>query len=151
MMLHCYILLYSFPMVFYSWLTRSSRRLIINPCTEPPGKPKNTGVSSLSLLQGIFQTQELNQGLLHCRQILYQLSYQGSPIPYLIHPYIMFTLNSNHIQNPITFPHLTKNLVVNSQYKLYLGYFSVFLELICFHYAAIACVFSSPISDSDDI
>ena len=38
------------------------------------GKPKNTGVSSLSLLQGIFLTQELNRGLLHCRQILYQLS-----------------------------------------------------------------------------
>ena len=45
---------------------------------EQPGKPKNTGVGSLSLLQGIFQTQELNQGLLHCRQILYQLSYQGN-------------------------------------------------------------------------
>ena len=35
-------------------------------------------MSSLSLLQWIFLTQELNQGLLHCRQILYQLSYQGS-------------------------------------------------------------------------
>ena len=34
------------------------------------GKPKNTGVGSLSLLQWIFLTQELNQGLLHCRQIL---------------------------------------------------------------------------------
>ena len=43
--------------------------------SEPPGKPKNTGVGSLSLLQGIFPTQESNQGLLHCRQILYQLSY----------------------------------------------------------------------------
>ena len=39
-------------------------------------KPKNTGVGSLSLLQRIFPTQESNQGLLHCRQILYQLSYQ---------------------------------------------------------------------------
>ena len=47
---------------------------------EPQGKPKNTGVGSLSLLQWIFLTQESNQGLLHCRQILYQLSYQGSPI-----------------------------------------------------------------------
>ena len=45
---------------------------------EPPGKPKNTGVGSLSLLQGIFLTWELNQGLLHCRQIFYQLSHQGS-------------------------------------------------------------------------
>ena len=46
---------------------------------EPQGEPKNAGVGSLSLLQEIFPTQELNQGLLHCRQILYQLSYQGSP------------------------------------------------------------------------
>ena len=34
---------------------------------EPQGKPKNTGVGSLSLLQWIFTTQELNQDLLHCR------------------------------------------------------------------------------------
>ena len=43
---------------------------------EPQGKPKNTGGGSLSLFQWIFLTQELNLGLLHCRQILYQLSYQ---------------------------------------------------------------------------
>ena len=42
---------------------------------EPPGKPKNTGVGNLSLLQGTFLTQESNQGLLQCRWILYQLSY----------------------------------------------------------------------------
>ena len=42
-----------------------------------PGR--NTGVGSLSFLQGIFLTQELNLGLLHCRQILYQLSHQGRP------------------------------------------------------------------------
>ena len=41
---------------------------------KPPGKPKNTGVSNLSLLQWIFPTQESNRGLLHCRRILYQLS-----------------------------------------------------------------------------
>ena len=46
---------------------------------EPQGKPKNTGVGSLFLFQQIFLTQELNWCLLHCRQILYQLSYQGSP------------------------------------------------------------------------
>ena len=44
--------------------------------TEPPGKPKNIGVGSLSPLQGILPTQESNQGLLHCRQIISQLSYQ---------------------------------------------------------------------------
>ena len=42
---------------------------------ESQGKPKNIGVVSLSLLQGIFPTLESNWGLLHCRQILYQLSY----------------------------------------------------------------------------
>ena len=42
---------------------------------EPPRKPKNTGVGSLSLLQGIFLTQGSNWGLLHHRQILYKLSY----------------------------------------------------------------------------
>ena len=41
-----------------------------------PGK--NTGLSSLSFFQGIFLTQELNQGLLHCRKIFNQLSYQWS-------------------------------------------------------------------------
>ena len=46
---------------------------------KPPEKLKNTGMGSLSLFQGIFPTQESNRGLLRCRQILYQLSYQGSP------------------------------------------------------------------------
>ena len=46
---------------------------------ELQGEPKNTGVGGLSLLQVIFLTQELNWGLLHCRGILYQLSYQGGP------------------------------------------------------------------------
>ena len=46
--------------------------------SEPLGKPKNTGVESLSLLQGIFPIQEVSPGLLHCRWILYQLSYQGN-------------------------------------------------------------------------
>ena len=45
--------------------------------SEPLGKPKNTGVYSLSFLQWIFSTQELSRGLLYCRQILYQLSCQG--------------------------------------------------------------------------
>ena len=59
--------------------------------SEPPGKPMNTGVDSLSLLQGIFLTQEWNQGLLHCRQILNQLSYQGS--------YTGVSIYSTHCQN----------------------------------------------------
>ena len=39
---------------------------------------KNTGVGCHALLQEIFPTQGLNSGLLHCRWILYHLSYQGS-------------------------------------------------------------------------
>ena len=45
---------------------------------EPPGKPKNTGVGNLSLLQMIFLIQGLNWGLLHYRQILYQFSTRES-------------------------------------------------------------------------
>ena len=44
---------------------------------DSPGK--NTGVGCHALLQGIFPTQGSNPSLLHCRQILYQLSHQGSP------------------------------------------------------------------------
>ena len=47
--------------------------------SEIPGKPKNTGVGSLSRLQQIFPTQESNRDLPHCRWILYQLNCQGSP------------------------------------------------------------------------
>ena len=39
---------------------------------------QNTGVGSLSLLQGIFPIQGSNRCLLHCRWILYQLSHKGS-------------------------------------------------------------------------
>ena len=46
---------------------------------DSPGK--NTGVGCHFLLQGIFPSQGLNPGLLHCRQILYQLSCEGSPNP----------------------------------------------------------------------
>ena len=44
---------------------------------DSPGK--NTGVGCRFLPQGIFLTQGSNLGLLHCREILYQLSYKGSP------------------------------------------------------------------------
>ena len=41
---------------------------------------KNTGVSCQFILQRILPTQGSNPGLLHCRQILYHLSHQGSPV-----------------------------------------------------------------------
>ena len=49
---------------------------LLSPWNSPG---QNVGVGSLSLLQGIFPTQESNPGLPHCRWILYQLSHKGSP------------------------------------------------------------------------
>ena len=50
----------------------------------------NTGVGSLSLLQGIFPTQGPNPGLRHCRWILYQLRHQdpGSNVPHCSTPFL---------------------------------------------------------------
>ena len=54
----------------------------LQPCGlySPWNSPgQNTGVGSLSLLQGIFPTWGSNPGLPHCRWLLYQPSHQGSP------------------------------------------------------------------------
>ena len=66
---------------------------------------QNTEVGSRSLLQDIFPAQGLNPGLLHCRQILYQLNYKGSRslclMSFLFHcSFIMpsFVLNRSPIQ-----------------------------------------------------
>ena len=57
-----------------------SDSLLLHGICSPLNSPgQNTGVGSLSLLQGIFPTQGLNPGLLHYCQILYQLSHKGSP------------------------------------------------------------------------
>ena len=76
------------------WSENESRSVVSNSLQphglySPWNSPgQNTGVGSFSLLQGIFPTQGLdwvdltqgsNQGLSHCRQILYQLSHKGSP------------------------------------------------------------------------
>ena len=56
---------------------------VVSNCLWPNGlysswdsPDQNTGVGSLSLLQGIFPAQGSNPGLLHCRQVLYQLSHR---------------------------------------------------------------------------
>ena len=70
----------------HSLKSESERRSVISDSWRPHGlyspwnsPGQNTGVGSLSLLQGIFPTQGLNPGLPHCRWILYQLSHKGSP------------------------------------------------------------------------
>ena len=59
-------------MYMWKWL----RSVQLSPWNSPG---QNTEVGILSLLQGIFLSQESNWDLLHCRQILYLLSYQRSP------------------------------------------------------------------------
>ena len=65
------------------WIVSVSHSVVSNPMNynlSPWNFPgQNTGVGWHSLLQGIFPTQGLNPGLLHCRQILYCLSHQESP------------------------------------------------------------------------
>ena len=72
-------------------------RLTLRPCGlyspwDSPGQ--SPGVGSLSLLQGIFPTQGLNPGLLHCRWILYRLTHQGSPRPSLTKPASSMSIRS---------------------------------------------------------
>ena len=79
---------------------------------------KNTGVGSRSILQGVILTQGSNLGLLHCRQIIYHLSHQGSPSKCYSYPqyHIMkvyshcFTL-TYHIMWPYHKPSITHFLV----------------------------------------
>ena len=72
--------------VFSDFESESERSSVVSDSLRPHGlyspwnsPGQNTGVGSLSLLQGIFPTQGLNPGLPHSRWILYQLSYEGSP------------------------------------------------------------------------
>ena len=76
--------------------SESESRSVVSDSLQPHGlcspwnsPGQNTGVGSLSLLQGIFPTQGSNPGLLHCRQILYQLSHKGSPriLEYVTYPF----------------------------------------------------------------
>ena len=79
--LHCRQILYhlshqwKWKLITRVWLFATVLQLY-SPWNSPG---QNTGVGSLSLLQGIFLTPESNWGLPHCRQILYQLSYQRRP------------------------------------------------------------------------
>ena len=81
----------SFPMPILpqSLKSESESRFVTPWLYGPWNSPgQNTGVRSHSLLQGIFPTQGSNPGLLHCRWILYCLSYQGSVFFFLIFYFI---------------------------------------------------------------
>ena len=75
-----------FRNAFLNYISESESRSDVSDPLWPHGlyspwnsPGQNTGVGSLSLLQGVFPTQESNLGLLYCKHILYKLSYKGSP------------------------------------------------------------------------
>ena len=80
---------------------------------------QNTGVGSLSLLQGIFPTQGSNPGLLHCRWILYQLSHKGSPriLEWVAYP---FSSRSSWPRNGIGFSYITGGIFTNWAIRAYI-------------------------------
>ena len=79
---------YTMLIVFTLWLVDQLCLTLCSPmdCSQPGSSVygdspcKNTGVGCHALLQGISPAQGLNPGLPHCRQILYHLSHQESPI-----------------------------------------------------------------------
>ena len=69
------------PIIFQKLRVKSESHSVMSNFLQPHGlyspwnsPGKNTGVHSLSLLQGVFPTEGSNPGLPHCRPILYQLS-----------------------------------------------------------------------------
>ena len=83
------------PLGCYAVLSRP-----VKPCS-PPGSSvhrdspgRNTEVGCHALLQGIFPTQGLNPCLPHCRQILYHLSHQGSPLDGVMESLNLFSFES---------------------------------------------------------
>ena len=82
------------------WSESESHSVVSYSLYSPWNSPgQNTGVGSLSHLQGIFPTQGSNPGLLHYRQILYQLSHKGSPriLEWVAYP---FSSRSSQPRNP---------------------------------------------------
>ena len=87
----CFLWLLHYRWILYPWATGEAQsesescsvlsdslrhRGLYSPWNSPG---QHTGMGSLFFLQWIFPTQGSNPDLLHCRQILYQLSHQGSP------------------------------------------------------------------------
>ena len=77
--------------------------------SEPPGKTKNTGVGSLSLLHGIFPTQESNRGLLHCRRIFLPAELSGKPNGIWCNQSKWLNFIANFLSMPIKFAIIQQN------------------------------------------
>ena len=83
---HCYSAMLGVYMLTFFVSEKSQSCSVVSDSLWPHGlyspwnsPGQNTGLGSLSLLQGIFPTQRSNPGLPHCRQILYQLSHKRNP------------------------------------------------------------------------
>ena len=107
-----------------------------------PGQ--NTGVSSLSLLQGIFPTQGSNPVLPLCRRILYQLSYKGNPriLEWVAYPFsrgIFLTQELNQGFSALRADSLPTELVkyinFEPQYLLTNGSHILIWKEFCFHFS----------------
>ena len=88
----------TFPPTVYKVKVKSESHSVMSKSLHPHGLDspwdslgQNSGVDSLSLLQGIFPTQGSNPGLPHCKQILYQLSHQVHNLYQQILYQVLFT------------------------------------------------------------
>ena len=117
-------------------------QLFVTPYSQWNSLGQNTGVGSLSLLQGIFPTQRLNPGLMHSRLILYQLSHKGSPdidcsmqTVYFIYAALLFC-NWNFV--PLNIPHIFPYflhfplLSLNISLSSISFYFVILVHIFCF-------------------
>ena len=88
---------------------------------DSPGK--NIGLGCHALLQGIFPTQGSNTDLLHCRWILYHLSYQGSPriLEWVVYPFSRGTSKPRNWIGCIAGGFLTSWTTRKAYYMSYLG------------------------------
>ena len=100
-----------------------------------PGQ--NTGLGSLSILQWIFPTQKSNWGLLHRRQILYQLSYMGSLRREILAKYLLLTF--------LWSEWCSRHITLENNYSTFLGDWC--FPLLC-HLIALWRVSRSVMSDS---
>ena len=102
----------------YYFVSESESRSVVSTLCDPmdyspwnsPGQ--NTGVGSLSLLQGFFPTRGSNIGLPHCTRILYQLTHKGTPriLEWVAYP---FSCRSSRPRNRIGVSGITGGFYIN--------------------------------------
>ena len=127
---------------FACWVAQLCLALC-NLMDSSPGK--NTRVDCHSLLQGIFPIQGSNPGLLHCRQIRYHLSHQGSPFTCSHYIQVHEMVKRRACQNTNIY-HLSHSFFF-ADYRFYIKVSSLHVRLsfldISFHYCFLLFVVNS--------